>query len=53
MFLCIRYLFEQISASAFLIHLFFYGGFYCMTKMNDEEDDGDGNDDDTGKMKTV
>ena len=33
MFLCIWYLFEQISARVFLIHLFFYAGFYCTLKV--------------------
>ena len=31
MFLCILYFFDQISAWVFLIYLFFYAGFYCIT----------------------
>ena len=31
MFLCILYFFDQISVWVFLIYLFFYPGFYCIT----------------------
>ena len=31
MFLCILNFFDQISAWVFLIYLFFYAGFYCIT----------------------
>ena len=38
-FLCIWYLFDQISARVFLINLFFYASFYCIPKVHRNKTD--------------